>query len=419
MMSATRTPFVLIPLVAALVTAPPIGAQEVVELTDRDERLEADFEEVFRLGVPEGEDWQDFERVPKVAFDAAGNLYVFDWRGRLGDRRLRVVVVDRSGALVREFGSVGEDAGEFSFQGVRLSYGVMRDGTTVVGDSGHEGYHIFDASGEFVRMVYPESRAGRTQVLADPRGGSFYTVESGAPDTRAILRHTFEGETESVVQTWRPSLSRSEEVQPSPSDPAQGPRPGPDELAGEIRTMLSDLGSRFPIFEPELLAGVLPNGNIVYSDSSTFALKIASADGGGHFQTITRPILPEPVTPSVEEAYHDSMVDEANAGGAERGLPPMNFPRPLFSFYPEIPVIQELRTTWEGRIWVMRHEGIREDGPIDVLTADGEYVGTYQVGATKMPHAFGPDGLVAFVEPTAMFGFHPRVVVRRLPTEVR
>ena len=39
-----------------------------------------------------------------------------------------------------------------------------------------------------------------------------------------------------------------------------------------------------------------------------------------------------------------------------------------------------------------------EDGPIDVLTVGGEYLGTYRTGATKMPDAFGPDGLMAFVE---------------------
>ena len=41
---------------------------------------------------------------------------------------------------------------------------------------------------------------------------------------------------------------------------------------------------------------------------------------------------------------------------------------------------------------------ILEDGPIDVLTADGEYVGTYRTGATRMPNAFGPDGLAVFIE---------------------
>ena len=59
----------------------------------------------------------------------------------------------------------------------------------------------------------------------------------------------------------------------------------------------------------------------------------------------------------------------------------------------------------------------QSDGPIDVLTAEGEYVGTYATGATAMPDAFGPDGLAAFIE-FDEFDV-ARVVVRRLPSEVR
>ena len=87
-------------------------------------------------------------------------------------------------------------------------------------------------------------------------------------------------------------------------------------------------------------------------------------------------------------------------------------------FYSVIPVIQRLSVTWEGRIWVMRQgDEILEDGPIDVLTGNGEYMGTYRTGATKMPNAFGPDGLAAFIE---LDEFEvPSVVVRRLPAGVR
>ena len=64
-----------------------------------------------------------------------------------------------------------------------------------------------------------------------------------------------------------------------------------------------------------------------------------------------------------------------------------------------------------------RGEEPESDGPIDVLTAEGAYVGTYSTGATEMPDAFGPDGLAAFIERDELDV--PRVVVRRLPAEVR
>lgn len=64
-----------------------------------------------------------------------------------------------------------------------------------------------------------------------------------------------------------------------------------------------------------------------------------------------------------------------------------------------------------------RGDELFEDGPIDVLTADGEYIGTHRDGATKMPDAFGPDGLAAFIELDDLDV--ARVVVRRLPAAVR
>ena len=54
-------------------------------------------------------------------------------------------------------------------------------------------------------------------------------------------------------------------------------------------------------------------------------------------------------------------------------------------------------------------------GPIDLITPGGEYLGT--IPDSRMPNAFGPDGLVAYVQ---LDGFEvPTVVVRRLPEGIR
>ena len=54
------------------------------------------------------------------------------------------------------------------------------------------------------------------------------------------------------------------------------------------------------------------------------------------------------------------------------------------SYYHEIPVIRSQVTTWGGRIWVQRRGDEPEShGPIDVLTPEGEYIGTYPIGATE------------------------------------
>jgi len=444
--------------------ATTLSAQEVIELPGRDQRIDPDFEEVYRVGVLDGESWEMFGEVVELAFDERGNLYIFD---RAPD--LRVLVFDAAGEFVREFGAAGEGPGEFNMP---MSYAVLRDGTTIVGDMGHNAYQIFDESGEFVRMVRAGAEsavsgaapAGRgsartmartisvaTAILPDPRGGAVYAGSAGAglridatgadgeqPATRPITRHRLDGEavrTDTVVHGWFPP-------RPEQENPLSGDLTTSDGRRVNIGNMLSGL-SRPSTFEPRLLMGVLPDAGIVYSDSSAYALKVARAGTGDVVRTITRPFAPEPVTPRVEEEYEElrearrqesggggrpaggvSMVQFRSRSSASGGAPPASAPASMSitlappGFYHEIPVLQSLFTTWEGRIWVMRQgEELIGDGPIDVVTADGEYVGTYRTGATEMPDAFGPNGLAAFIE---LDDFDvASVVVRRLPAEVR
>ena len=69
-------------------------------------------------------------------------------------------------------------------------------------------------------------------------------------------------------------------------------------------------------------------------------------------------------------------------------------------FFNEVSIVRNLGTGWDGEIWVQRHgqDPSRDNGPIDILTMDGGYVGTYPAGAIQMPAAFGPDGPVAFIK---------------------
>lgn len=450
---------------AVLAGHPALLAQEVVEVTGRDQRIEADFEEVFRVGVPYGEEWETFATVRKVAFDGEGNLYVFDdWAGN----DLRTVVFDRSGAFLREFGTSGEGPGEFKYP---TSHGVMRDGTTVVRDLGHQSYHIFGPSGAFERMV--RNRVGITQdsgggvgvttiatstpIQVDPRGGAVYTwgavslnAPAGTSPHRAISRHSLDGEdvqTETVVEAWQPPREAPKDLI-KVSDNASVAE-GTDRQMASLLGGLSKGFTRPPHFEPLLLMGLLPDGGIVYSDSSAYTLKVAAPDDGSLSRTITRPIHPQPVTPRIQELARqrqgEAQVTPAQIQSALGGLPGLSgidfntirsgagragglvsggslgglsLSLGEEAFYPVVPVIQELLTSWEGRIWVMRQgDEVFEDGPIDVVTADGGYVGTYRPGATEMPHAFGPDGLAAFIE---LDEFRvASVVVRRLPPEVR
>jgi len=69
---------------------------------------------------------------------------------------------------------------------------------------------------------------------------------------------------------------------------------------------------------------------------------------------------------------------------------------------------------WGGRPGV---EAWGAEGPIHVFGPDRHDVGSFTAGATTMPRAFGPDGLVAYWEIDELDV--PTIVVKRLPGEVR
>ena len=179
-------------------------------------------------------------------------------------------------------------------------------------------------------------------------------------------------------------------------------------------------------FEPELLMGVLPDGGLVYSDSSAYALKITLPGNPEVQRIITRPLRPEPVTESIKQEYREKRAgcrkstdtSSATTDQGERVPIAFSLELPEPTFFPEIPVLRHLSTTWDGRIWVQRRGKEPEsDGPIDILTVEGDYLGTFRTDATKIPDGFGPDGLAAFIE---LDEFDvASVVVRSLPAAIR
>ena len=153
-------------------------------------------------------------------------------------------------------------------------------------------------------------------------------------------------------------------------------------------------------------------------------------------RVIRRPLRPRPVTRELEDAYNE-VVSNRGSIVNERTGERSTYELPKRVFYPEVSILLAISTTWEGRIWVQRRGeeagnrgpigpaslGLfgpidwRSPGPIDVVTADGGYVGTFATEATALPDAFGPDGMAAFIELDELD--IPSVVARRLPAAVR
>ena len=384
-------------------SAGPLAAQEVIELPAEDRLFDADFEEIYRLGAVDGGGWDTFGSVEGLGFDGAGNLYILDTQA------IRISVVDPEGSLVRQFIGEGEGPGEFGnnfARGLRLA--VMRDGRVAVYDVGYIGFSLFGADGEFERRIPVGGDRKRRPILGDIQA--------------------FPGMERVLSTTWVGYLST----------PDPGPRPrfrpvlsydlSGDEAAVDTAATAWNPPSDRQAFRPELMAGALPGGGVAYSDSSAYAIKF-TAQGGRVTRIVTRPFRPGPVTDRIKseeierhlesfETTRQPTVDPAMQAAVQRMIDAQRAGIESMEFYPELPVLLALRTDWEGTIWVRRRadEGAGGD-PIDLITADGRYLGTFASGSTALPEAFGPDGLVAFVETDDLDV--PFVVVKRLPEGVR
>ncbi len=396
-------------------------AQEVIDLPGDDHWLEPEFEEVFRVGSLTGEDWEQFGGIQRVAFDGEGHLYVFD------NQIARIFVVGPGGALIREIGRRGEGPGEFRSAEDMM---VMEDGRVVVLDVGHLAYQIFDANGDFERMVRMGGDRSSTVIsphLPQRRGTAAITVPMGAGGSTYTVIHGDESRRRRVPARPIEHIELSgEEAVKSVMASAWLPR---------LRGSGGGTGGRSAEgreFTPGLHWGALPDGSVAFSDSSAYAIKIA-ARGKGVSRILARPLQPEPVTDRLISAERNRRLRELEATPDEQlrrifangqlVSPEVN--REVrrewieeMQFFDEVPVIRGLQASWNGMIWVQRRgkQPASDDGPVDVLDSEGRYVGSYPAGAIVIPSAFGPNGLAAFLE-IDEYGV-AAVVVRGLPRSV-
>jgi hypothetical protein len=418
-------------VVVGLLAGGPLAAQQVRDLSGSDVMLAPTMEDVFRVGSMDGAEWETFGDIGGVGFDGQGDLYIFDRQSS------RVVVTDATGKYIREAGKPGEGPGELRQP---MGFAVLRDGSIVVSDMGHQAFVLYGPDGEYQRMVSfggDGSMIVMGDITADPRGGGVFmgggrTVISmsrgpGGPDavqpatTRPIKHLSLSGEVAAetvVAEGWLPPRLEN-----------------PQTLSGGgVRLSLSVGGAR--TFEPGLYVGPLPDGGVAYADTSTYAVKVVGPDGSLQ-RVLRRPFAPRPITPAMQEAEKKRRMDEIEKGQGGRmrfmatGPGGRTFsPSPdaikemlrnsaeQMHFFPELPVLMNMATGWNGKIWAVRRgQQPTEPGPIDVLTPAGQYVGTFAVGATALPSAFGPDGMVAFIERDEFDV--PTVVVKRLPAVLR
>ncbi len=382
---------------------PPSG------LDSPDVPLAPSVEEVYTVGVIDGAAWEMFGSVTGVAFDRDGSLFILD------NDAGHVVVVGPGGEFVRTISNKGEGPGELNQP---RGLAVLGDGRIAVNDMGR-GIQVFSPDGaSFQEAGFtfqtgapgPEMHAmpDHSLLSAGLMSGSLAALLGGeeeeAPAGRPIGRFRLDGTQEEFHLAWAgPPLEETETA------------------AGNIRMITS----RMEAFPLPLSFGVLRDGRVALADSVGYRIKILDASGQVT-GTLERLIPPVAVTDEIRDAERErrlAALAEGGSGGggrmvfmspisisgtagsgAPRGPDPEAMRRMMegriedMVFPEEVPVISRLAVDRSDRIWVERSALRGEPGPTDILTAEGQYFGTIAPDGVRIPAAFGPDGLLAYID---------------------
>ncbi|HEX5727567.1 MAG TPA: 6-bladed beta-propeller [Longimicrobiaceae bacterium] len=404
-------------LLAAALAAGHAGAQ-VVRLPDRDRALAGTPAPAFSIGAEEGESWEMLSNVRAVAFDRSDNLYLLDSGNQ------RVLVFDRTGRFVRQIGKQGEGPGELMYPS---GLGLAADGTVVVADAGRRAWSLFSPAGAFLRNV-GFSEEWMPMVL----GGAVRTHPQGLvtamrPSPLRALQEGRQVQSSSVtplmlVPLREGSAPRKVFDVPQHTETRQTSSSTP---GGERQVRIMIPGP--PVFSPEILYGVLPDGNLALSFTKGYTIRIVDVNGTTS-RYLQRALRPRPVTEEDRERERRrreemqrtgrgmTIIQQGGPGGGRGGGAPPRIDLPPPEFADTMPVVRGMVVSPSGKIWVGRTgRWWDDDGPIDLITPTGEYLGTL-TGQT-LPAAISPGGLAAWIERDDLDV--ERVVVRRLPAAWR
>ncbi len=402
-----------------LAMAPPdVSGQERINLPATDRPLDGNPEGIFSVGELDGEDWEVFSKVTAVDFDPAGNLYVLD------EENFRVFVYGETGELLRQFGSEGEGPGELTDP---IGMTVLADGRIAVKDGRKQSIILYHADGSYDQNIPYEGLYGQEfqGLISHPERGVLYeapqvSFESGPDgltsevgDAVPVLWHPLDGQNPKVL-TRAPLEKPTVEI-----------RDG-----GANSNMQFGLTTH-TVFNPTVRWTVNSSGALVLASTAAYEIQILGPDGQSHY-TLSRDISPrqtgdadrdqhvEEIRRSYAESVGAGQAVSMGGGALPSGLPDAVLQRmkETTPFAEEIPVIRKVTSDQRGQIWVERETnpvGVGT-GQIDLISDGRQYLGS--ITDQPLPDAFGPDGLVAYIEFDEQWEF-PRVAVKRLPESWR
>jgi len=427
---ARRTGLAIVALLIGL-SGVEASAQAVTQLPDDDQVLELTASELYRIGGIDADPWETFGENLQLSFGPDGGLYVLDRSG------YRVVAIGPDGARRTEFGNEGEGPGEFRSPSGLV---VTPEGDVVVLDFAARSFSIFDPQGEYrqsIRIPVVGGSFSMGSIQADPRGGGVYSApggggmmmmsmesRDGAPPPVPepgipIQRFSLAGEpVETLHRAWDPRGSAIPQV----SIPGGGRGRGG---VGGIR-----IGGGQMAFRPTLRWAVTPDGGVAFIDSTTYRIQLMDTRGQVG-RVLTRDVAPIPVTDRLKEQEKARRFAALEAGEGPqmrvaidngRGAQTLGQAQvremqreqlESLGFWDEVAPVRGLAVDALGRLWVERGGADpSEPGPIDLVSFSGAYLGTIPADGLRTPRAFGPNGLVAYIE-TDEYDV-PTIVVKRL-----
>lgn len=410
--------------------AGPDAAGPTHGLDGPDRAVAWDPAEVYAVGGFDGADWAAFGRIAAMDFDSEGFLYVLD------DQASTVTQISPEGEFVKTIGGPGQGPGELAQP---LSMVVLADDRIAISDIGHRGFVLFDRDGNWIDNVAVDMETEGLpieELLAHPSGdivataGLRMSVSGGGGANRESVSVGGGAEpTGEPIHRFAMGEGREGSDFYFAWDPPPPPEGGESELNAGDGSMSIRMG-RTQAFTPDIDLGLLPDGLLVVADSTSYRIKLVDTETGEEVATLERPIPPTRVDDGIRDRERDRRIAEAeeSRGGGLRvlgGSGGMSIDQGAMqrmmmdqienmAFYPEIPVVEEIAVDSEGRIWVQRSSGVPgEDGPTDLITADGAYIGTLPADGLRIPEAFGPGGLIAVMETDELDV--PTVRVLRVP----
>lgn len=272
-----------------------------------------------------------------IGADEAGNLYVLD------AGTFTVTVFDRQGAVVRSFGRQGGGPGEFDFP---TDLAVAPDGTVGVYDFGFRGLVRFTSDGTPLPALEMPGTTRKFVMHGDRVIGAFRNPGPSADSTRQRVLDFSQGDTITL-------LARNE----------------PEARSVNVGCMTIGLP---PIYTQDVAWGANATRTAI-AHASQYEIRIF--EGGRLVGVWRRDIEPITTTPELAavEVGGDSMRFQA---GPNRCAISGRQAVESIGYAPYVPLIRDLLVAPDGRLFIQRRTRTPGETWVDIIAADGEYLGT-------------------------------------------